>query len=78
MTELIRLIKIIYEHMGVQKSRKSIRFTKFSNVKVKFAFLTNLIAKNTLQHVYDRHEFKKTKIFTLRNRKNDKNIFFGA
>jgi len=56
--------------MGVQKSRKSIRYTKFSLKLINQ--LKNINISNTLK----KYKFKKLNTFNLKNPESDNYLFF--
>ena len=60
--------------MGVQKSRKSIKFTKYSLSKQHK--ITALFFKKNLTTIYLKHVFKKTNIFLLKRRETNATLFF--
>jgi len=60
--------------MGVQKSRKSVKYTKCSlgNIKTKKRKFNSA----ELLFVYNLYKLKKNSIFSVVNRENVKNVFF--
>jgi len=65
--------------MGVQKSRKSIRFTKLSRVsfgKKKFDLQSSLKKKKFVHFMLKKHEIKKTRVFYVKQRENENPLFY--
>lgn len=63
--------------MGVQKSRKSIKFTKFSLKQNKNTKkLTKIKNKSVISKIINKHLFKKTNIFFLNKFETNKTLFF--
>lgn len=62
--------------MGVQKSRKSIKFTKFSILKKYKMTKNNYTDKKQLIRVYDKDFFKKTRVFSLKKAETNVSTFF--
>ncbi len=62
--------------MGVQKSRKSIKFSKFSlSLKLK-KNINEYLTVNKINNIYKKNKYKKTNIFFLKKLENDKPVFF--
>lgn len=63
--------------MGVQKSRKSIKYTKYSRL-IKISHKDNTYKnKQKIQHVYSKDFFRKTNVFLLKKLENNKSLFFN-
>jgi hypothetical protein len=60
--------------MGVQKSRKSIRYTKYSLKKKNVLFL--FFNKQKIKNILKKFIFKKKDIFFLKKRETQKELFF--
>jgi hypothetical protein len=60
--------------MGVQKSRKSIRYTKYS-LKLKKNFKE--LSHKTLKLILEKDHFKKTRFFFLRKREDGTSFFIN-
>jgi len=61
--------------MGVPKSRKSIRFTKYS---LKSSPFNKILYRKKLNIFFEKDKLKKTRIFFLRKREDDSSIFYNA
>jgi len=59
--------------MGVQKSRKSKRFTKFS---IKKSCFPKVSTKKNLLLLFEKDHFKKTRYFFLRKREDYTSFFY--
>ena len=60
--------------MGVQKSRKSIRYTKYSLQSLK---LNNQIVDNKkFKKIVKKNNFHKNNLFFLKNRESNNYLFF--
>jgi hypothetical protein len=64
--------------MGVQKSRKSTRHTKYSLKLIKILKLNNTLTMSKLAHIYARNKFQKTQHFNTTNRKSETTLFFNS
>lgn len=63
--------------MGVQKSRKSLKFTKFSlHLENNLKTHKKNLSRKTIKNIFDKHFFKKTNIFSLRKLETKKTLFF--
>jgi len=66
--------------MGVQKSRKSIRFTKYSRLLVtpkNFMRLNIFKKKSFVRFILEKNDFKQTRLYFLKQRENDKPFFYN-
>jgi hypothetical protein len=61
--------------MGVQKSRKSLKFTKYS-LKKKIVNLSNFSKKKIIQKIILKFKFKKNDIFFLKKKETNLNLFY--
>ena len=62
--------------MGVQKSKKSIKFTKYSLIRNKKTPLNNIMTKKNKTNSLLKDNYKQTRIFYLINREAEYPIFF--
>ena len=63
--------------MGVQKSKKAIRFSKYSLFKTHKKNINKYLLTSKLRYVYKKNKHKKTNIFFLKKYENNKSVFFN-
>lgn len=59
--------------MGVQKSRKSTKYTKYSLLKASY---NPCITNHIKQRIYLKYAFKKKEVFSLKNKSSNQSFFF--
>jgi len=65
--------------MGVQKSRKSIKYTKYSLKKLKECYTSAHLNNNTKrQFIYNKYGIHNTRIFSITDLRNRSNNFFSV